>query len=232
MRIAVLSDIHANLPALEAVLQKLNTLSYDRIISLGDQVGYGPYPNEVIDILRNREVPMVLGNHDAAAVERITLKMFREPNHSLLAWTRDNLTSENREYLLRAPLTMEGDNWIAAHSSPVKPENWAYLNSAPVCREVLDKIEKPLCLVGHTHVPGVIPERIGLFRVQPGYRFVINPGSIGQPRDGSAMASFGILDTEASTWEPYNTKWSRGDALEGYQELGIDLKTAKKLLWI
>jgi len=232
MRIAVLSDIHANLPALKAVLAKLDTLTYDGAISLGDQVGYGPFPNEVIDILREREIPTVLGNHDAGAVERISLRMFREPNHSLLAWTRDNLTAENREYLLKAPLTMEGKSWIAAHSSPVNPEQWTYLNSAPICRDVLDKIPHTFCLVGHTHIAGVIPDRIGVFRVKPGHRFVINPGSIGQPRDSSRMASFGILDTQAATWEHYQVAWPKDETLEGYKRLGIDEATGARLMFL
>jgi len=231
MRIAVLSDIHANLPALLAVLRKLDTLPHDRVISLGDQVGYGPHPNEVIDILRERNIPTVLGNHDAGVVGRISLGMFREPNHSLLAWTRDHLTGENREYLMRAPLTMEEDNWIAAHASPIEPEQWTYLNSAPLCRKVLSQIPHTFCLVGHTHVPGVIPDRIGVFRVKPGHRFVINPGSIGQPRDSSRLASFGILDTEAGSWDHHQVAWPRSETLEGFERLGVDDQTAAQLLF-
>ncbi len=232
MRIAVLSDIHANLPALEACLVKLDKLDYDHVISLGDHVGYGPYPNEVIDIMRDLNIPTVLGNHDAAAVGRISLRMFREPNHSLLAWTRDNLTDENRDYLLNAPLTIQGDNWIAAHASPINPEEWAYLNSAPLCREVLGKIDQTFCLIGHTHIPGVIPDRIGVFNVKPGHRYVINPGSIGQPRDSSRLASFGILDTEACTWDHHQVSWPRNETLDGYERLDIDLETGAQLLYI
>jgi predicted phosphodiesterase len=231
MRIAVLSDIHANLPALKAVLEKLDTLPHDGVISLGDQVGYGPFPNEVIDILRERGIPTVLGNHDAGAVGRISLRMFREPNHSLLKWTRDHLTAENREYLLQAPLTLEGGSWIAAHASPVEPGEWTYLNSAPLCRDVLARIPHTFCLVGHTHIPGVIPDRIGVFRVKPGHRFVINPGSIGQPRDSSRRASFGILDTEAASWEHYQVAWARSETLEGFERLGIDQETGARLLF-
>ena len=232
MRIAVLSDIHANLPALEACLTKLESLSYDRIISLGDQVGYGPFPNEVINILRERKIPTVLGNHDAGAVGRISLRMFREPNHSLLTWTRDHLTAENRAYLLKAPLIMQGDSWIAAHSSPIEPGQWTYLNSAQLCREVLSQIDQSFCLVGHTHIPGVIPEKIGVFRVTAGHRFVINPGSVGQPRDSSRMASFGILDTEACTWDHHQVSWPHNETLEGYERTGIDIKDGARMLFM
>ena len=231
MRIAVLSDIHANLPALESCLIKLDELEFDHVISLGDQVGYGPYPNEVIDTLRELRIPTVLGNHDAGAIGRISLRMFREPNYSLLAWTRENLTDENRRYLLDAPLVMQEDNWIAAHASPINPEQWNYLNSAPLCRDVLSRIDQTFCLVGHTHMPGVVPERIGVFRVKPGYRYVINPGSIGQPRDSSRLASFGILDTEACTWEQYQVPWSREEVLSGFERLDIDPRTGAQLLF-
>ena len=232
MRLAVLSDIHANLPALKACLARLDTLTYDRAISLGDQVGYGPFPNEVIDILRERKIPTVLGNHDAGAVGRISLRMFREPNHSLLAWTSDHLTAENRAYLLKAPLTLQEDNWIAAHASPIEPERWTYLNSAPLCRDVLEQIDQTFCLVGHTHMPGVVPDRIGVFGVKPGHRYVINPGSIGQPRDSSRMASFGILDTAACSWEHYHVAWPKAETLEGYERLGIDEDTGARLMFL
>ncbi|MFO8029091.1 MAG: metallophosphoesterase family protein [Cyclonatronaceae bacterium] len=232
MRIAVLSDIHANLPALEACLTKLDSLDFDHVISLGDQVGYGPFPNEVINILRELKIPTVLGNHDAGAVGRIPLNMFREPNHSLLTWTRDNLTAENRTYLLKAPLTLQEDKWIAAHASPVDPEQWTYLNSAPKCREVLEQVQQTFCLVGHTHVPGVIADRIGVLRVKPGYRYVINPGSIGQPRDSSRMASFGILDTEACTWDHHQVSWQSKETLKGYDRMGFDLETGTRLLFL
>ncbi len=232
MRIAVLSDIHANLPAFQACLKKLDTLHYDRIISLGDHVGYGPFPNEVIDLLREREIPTVLGNHDAGAVERVSLRMFREPNHSLLTWTRDHLSPENRKYLHDAPLTLEDDDkqWIAAHATPVEPESWAYLNSAPLCREVLTHIEHTFCLIGHTHIPGIVADQIGVFRVKSGHRFVINPGSIGQPRDISGKGSFGILDTHAPSWEPHQVSWPIYDTLEGFYKTGISLKDARRML--
>lgn len=230
MRIAVLSDIHANLPALNACLEKLEELPFDRIISLGDQVGYGPYPNEVIDLLRTRRIPTVLGNHDAGAVGQISLRMFREPNHKLMSWTKKNLSQENRDYLQNAPLTLTEGNWIAAHASPVDPDRWAYLNSAPRCRAVLSEIDQDFCLVGHTHVPGIVASVLGELQIKEGCRYVINPGSIGQPRDGTSLASFGILDTEAPDWEFYQVPWSREKMLKGYEKIGMTLKEASHLL--
>ena len=232
MRIAVLSDIHGNLPALQACLKKLDRMPHDRVISLGDHVGYGPYPDEVITILRERKIPSVLGNHDAGAAGRITLDMFREPNRSLLAQTRETLSPENRKYLVDSPLVMEGDGWIAAHASPVKPDLWEYLNSAPACRNVLSQISQTFCLVGHTHVPGIVSEQIGVLRVKPGHRYVINPGSIGQPRDSTRDASFGILDTDASAWEPVRVSWNTDETMAGYSRFDIDERTGRKLLGV
>lgn len=230
MRIAVLSDIHGNLPALDAVFRKLEELDFDTIISLGDQVGYGPFANEVIDVLRAKKIETVVGNHDAGACGRISLAMFREPNHSLLKWTSEHLTPENRQYLFDAPYVMRGEQWCAAHASPLNPQRWTYLNNAALCREVLEGIEETFCLVGHTHKAGVVADRIGVMRVRAGARFVINPGSVGQPRDGTRLASFGILDTQECTWEPHQVSWSWPEVLERFREIGVDERTARRLL--
>jgi len=230
MKIGLLSDIHGNLPALQVCLHKLNEKKADLIICLGDTVGYGPFPNECLDTLRQRQIPSVLGNHDAAAIGKLTLNIFREPNASLLKWTAKNLRGENQAYLLKLPLTIENENWIAAHSSPVNPERWQYLRSAITCRSILKKMDQDICFVGHTHIPGVVANEIGIFNLKKGYKYVINPGSVGQSRDEDYRASCGIFDVDAFTYQNYRLEYDIKDTLKGYERIGITYIDARRLL--
>jgi putative phosphoesterase len=230
MKIGLLSDIHGNLPALEACLHTLQMDNADNLICLGDTVGYGPFPNECLDILRNHAIPSVLGNHDAAVLGNLPLKFFREPNASLLKWTMKNLNSENGQYLSEQPLIMENDNWIAAHSSPVKPAEWQYLRSAIACRSILEEIDQDICFVGHTHIPGVVSNEIGIFSLQRGYKYVINPGSVGQSRDEDYRASCGIFDMDTFTYKNYRVEYEIKDTLKGYSRIGISDTDARHLL--
>jgi len=230
MKIGLLSDIHGNLPALQVCLHKLNEKKADLIICLGDTVGYGPFPNECLDTLRQRQIPSVLGNHDAAAIGKLTLNIFREPNASLLKWTAKNLRGENQAYLLKLPLTIENENWIAAHASPVNPERWQYLRSAITCRSILKKIDQDICFVGHTHIPGVVANEIGIFNLKKGYKYVINPGSVGQSRDEDYRASCGIFDTDLFSYQNYRVEYDIKDTLKGYDRIGISKADARYLL--
>jgi predicted phosphodiesterase len=196
MLIAVLSDIHSNLGALDAVLASLGTV--DAVWHLGDVVGYGPDPNAVVGRLREVGAIGVRGNHDAQRAAE---------------WTRAHIDEATRTYLAALPelLAPEGTDFTLAHGSPRDPI-WEYLDSASAARESLALIETRYCLVGHTHVPLVFREaRGGLegISVDPGSRLqldgrrmIINPGSVGQPRDGCPDASYLILDTTAghATW--------------------------------
>jgi predicted phosphodiesterase len=230
MKLGLLSDIHGNLPALEACLHTLKMDNANNLICLGDTVGYGPFPNECLDILRDQAVPSVLGNHDVAVLGNLPLKFFREPNASLLKWTMKNLNNENRQYLLDRPLILENDNWVAAHSSPVNPERWQYLRSAIACRSILEKIDQDICFVGHTHIPGVVANEIGIFSLQRGYKYVINPGSVGQSRDEDYRASCGLFDTELFSYQNYRVEYEMKDTLKGYDRMGISNADARHLL--
>lgn len=246
MKIALISDIHGNLVALEAVLKRLDSLSYDLILCMGDLVGYGPQPNEVIDIIRERNIPCVEGNHDAAITGRMPLGFFREPNQSLLKWTMENLTPENLRFLKGMPLTytpaglraagfpgfddVDDNLFFMVHASPVQPERWQYLNSAVLCRKALEHIPHTFCFVGHTHIPGVVANELGVFGMEPGFRFVVNPGAVGQSRDNDARASFMILDTEAFTYTAHRIEYNVDRTLSAFNTQGYDTTTRKRLL--
>lgn len=206
MRYLVLSDIHSNLAAFEAVLSDAG--EFDRIWSLGDVVGYGPDPNACIEQLKSRLHLGVCGNHDCGCTDRIDVSDFNPEAQEICQWTGQQLTPENRTYLLQRPeRLMEGDFTIV-HGSPRHPI-WEYVIYTLNALENFEYFETPYCFIGHTHVPCVfqktddgcevmVPEPDAIVELGE-ERLIINPGSVGQPRDGDERASYLLLDTDAMT---------------------------------
>jgi len=209
MRIAVLSDIHANLPALEAVLAALG--SVDAVWHLGDVVGYGPHPDEVVARLRMLGAIGVRGNHDAAALGVLDTEWFNADARRAVEWTAKRISPDTRDWLAGLPVRAELGEITLVHGSP-RDETWEYVTSTSDARENLAAFATPYCLYGHTHLPAAW--RAGAGRVEPlrpapGFalplderRLLLNPGSVGQPRDGDPRASALVLDTAArrATW--------------------------------
>jgi predicted phosphodiesterase len=212
MRVAVLSDIHSNLQALDAVLGSIETV--DAVWHLGDVVGYGPEPDGVVERLREVAAVGVRGNHDDAACGGASIESFNVDARAAAVWTRDRISEETRAFLLALPElgVPAGSGFTLVHGSPRHPI-WEYLDSPWAAQESLPLLDTPHCLVGHTHVPIVFRERrrggMATTVVSPKSRLqlderraVLNPGSVGQPRDGNPEASYMILDTGSAlaTW--------------------------------
>ena len=208
MRICVLSDIHGNLPALESILDALKP--YDAVWQLGDIVGYGPQPDEVVARLIAENATGVRGNHDSAAIGLLDTDAFNDDARTAVEWTADRISSRTRDWLAALPLRGVETPFTLVHGSPRDP-TWEYVYSAGVARANLPLFETTHCLVGHTHVPLVFRQRStkvegvhvkGEMTYALGAeRLVINPGSVGQPRDGDPRASALLLDTDAGTLE-------------------------------
>ena len=206
MRIAVLSDIHSNLPALDAVLAALGDV--DAIWHLGDVVGYGPDPDGVVDRLREVQAKGVKGNHDAAAVGGSEIDWFNPDARRAMEWTRNAIAARTRAWLEALPTTTHLEDATLVHGSPREPI-WEYVTSVPVARANLAVLETRLGFHGHTHLPIAFVEEDGRLEVvSPGHASVlelrgraalINPGSVGQPRDGDPRSSCLVLDTDADT---------------------------------
>jgi predicted phosphodiesterase len=206
MRIAVVSDIHANLPALDAVLAAAGAV--DGIWHLGDVVGYGPDPDAVVERLRDAGAIGVRGNHDAAACGGSEIDWFNPDARRAMEWTRRAISPATVEWLSAQPerRTVEGCELV--HGSPREPI-WEYVTSVQVARANLALLGTPIGLHGHTHIPVAFVEQDGRVDVigpgresalqLRGRRALINPGSVGQPRDGNPDASFMILDPRAGT---------------------------------
>lgn len=191
---AVISDIHSNLSAFQAVLTFLKTQHIDRIISLGDIVGYAGYPNECVELVRDRGITTVLGNHDAGAVETLDISWFTESAAAALLWTQRELTETNRTFLKQLGYTALQDTTVFTHACLSNPEEFRYLVSLNDALADFGEMRAQgygVCFVGHTHIPGIFVDsgtRTAVVRgreitLQPPNRYVVNVGSVGQPRD-------------------------------------------------
>lgn len=222
MRVLVISDVHANLTALNEVLADANSVEwlgragFDALWSLGDIVGYGPWPNECIQRLQQFNGHLrVAGNHDWAALGRLDIEEFNREARKMVLWTQQHLDSTSLAYLRSLPdqPLLHGEFTIT-HASPRQPV-WEYIHTGSVARENAPYIDTPYCLVGHTHVPRIYrltveQDNVACTTHGPVYnhdialagphRLIINPGSVGQPRDNDPRASYALLDTEQALW--------------------------------
>jgi predicted phosphodiesterase len=229
MRIAVLSDIHANLPALEAVAADLP--SVDEVWVLGDIVGYGPQPNEVVAHLQSMGARSVLGNHDGAAIGLVDPAHFNPDARAAIEWTASVIDDNTRSYFGSLPEVRRDGTLTAVHGSPRDPI-WEYITSVGIAAANLGAFDTRLCLFGHTHLPvafaaaeGEIDVVIGVpgeaVRVG-GRRALLNPGSVGQPRDGLRDAAYGILDLPASDAD--------GEVTFEFRRVAYDIDRTQRLM--
>jgi len=240
MRFAVLSDIHANLPALEAVAADLPPV--DQVWVLGDTVGYGPQPNEVIATLQAMGARSVLGNHDGAAIGEVDPAYFNPDARAAIEWTAGVLDPNARAYIATLPeLRIDGDV-TAVHGSPRDPI-WEYISGPVVAAENFEAYETRLCLFGHTHLPvafravdGEIDGTIGLpgtsARLGP-ERAMLNPGSVGQPRDGLRDAAYAVLDldpgSDTNTFEFRRVRYDIDRTQRLMREVGLPARLVERL---
>lgn len=204
---AVISDIHGNLEALEAVLGDVPE-GIERIYCLGDVIGYGANPNECCDIVREAEMPTITGNHDLAVTDLKTdLEWFNPVAAAAVLWTREHLSEENADFLLSRPRMMQSKDALFVHGSIRDPDEYIInSSSAQANLEILKKEypNVPVCFFGHTHVKTVAPSPNGPVRdenaldLSQNGPYLVNPGSVGQPRDGDTFASY-VLAENAPT---------------------------------
>lgn len=229
MRIAIISDIHANLEALESVLADIDAVEADHIICLGDIVGYGSDPAACIALIRQRVRLCVLGNHDAA-VFSVKERAHFNPNARLAVdWTASQLSTEDVGYLRSLPYRVSQDNMLFVHSGPRAPEQWDYVFSGMEARLQGRHFHERLCFIGHSHVPGLYPIEAGSQEYRHGQRYLINVGSVGQPRDGDWRGSYGLLDTVAGTYENRRVEYDVATAARKIIDRGLPRRLAQRL---
>ncbi len=236
MRYLVLSDIHSNLAALEAVLAEAGEV--DQVWCLGDLVGYGPDPNECVERIRELPHICVAGNHDWGVLGKLDLSDFNAYARQACLWNRQRLTEENREYLDNLDeYIVEGD-FTLVHGSPRYPI-WEYVMSPGVAWRSLASFDTPYCFVGHTHVPVIFAARddfcdtCPLLEGQPlqlgQERLIINPGGVGQPRDGDPRAACLILDPDKGTIEHHRVEYPIEVTQKKMEEAGLPRQLIDRL---
>lgn len=239
MRYAILGDIHSNLTAFQAVLEDARARGgFDEVWCLGDIVGYGPDPHECIELLRSLNHLCVAGNHDWAAIGNIDTSDFNPVAAQACHWTARQLTSEDIDYLKALPLTLCQDDFTLAHGSPREPI-WEYLLSAEAAYENFDCFTTTYCLVGHSHVPVIFELIKDSVSYRPfaeetgiemrGNRLIINPGGVGQPRDGDPRAAYAIYDADTQSIYHYRVEYDIASTQKKMAEHGLPLPLILRL---
>lgn len=207
MRVAIISDIHANLQALQAILLDIEQNNIDSIVCLGDIVGYGPRPKQVLEEVTCRTENIILGNHDAVIGNRLNPSEFNDNAHEAIDWTRECLGDDSAKFFAKVPTTLQFDDVLCVHAEAAEPENWNYITNPESALPSFLTTDASLIFMGHTHLPGIFsfdPATKQVTQTQPHdtffnphQRHLINVGSVGDPRDGDINACYTILDMES-----------------------------------
>lgn len=266
MKYAIISDLHSNLEALTAVLDKIDGAGVDRIVCLGDVVGYNANPNECVSIMRERAIPTICGNHDAVACGMAEPWGFNPIALAAALWTRENLTPASLDWLRSLPDSRRFEDFLAVHGSPMDRDTYMFgWEDILPHLDYLREQDCSLCFFGHTHFPGIFSAD-GVYTVDDDSRFhlreargdregtddtssnrtarpssgtprgrrtskefFINPGSVGQPRDGDPRAAYGILDTAKGEYELVRVPYPIKQAAERAIAAGLPHFLAERL---
>jgi diadenosine tetraphosphatase ApaH/serine/threonine PP2A family protein phosphatase len=231
LKILVISDVHANLAALDAVLQDCGPV--DAVWNLGDTVGYGADPTECLDIVSAfPSAETLAGNHDLACVGEISYRDFNPAAALATRWTAGRLRAKDRELLRSLPAMLVLNGVTLAHGSPRDPV-WEYIDSAPIAGANFAEFETPLCLVGHTHIPALSTLDPRSARVEHRHLapksvidlssgpMIVNPGSVGQPRDGDPRAAYAIIDAGTLTLTTRRVAYDIRSTQQAMEQAGL-----------
>jgi len=240
MKYGILGDIHSNLGALQAVLDECERQGVDRLLSVGDVVGYGAAPRECLSLLAEVGAQVVKGNHDAACVGEIDLLSFNPYAREAALWTAEQLTAQERCTLAELPLTIDVEHCSVAHGTYHEPERFDYVQTTNDAEASLDTQPRLVCFVGHTHVPvTLLRSRDDPYRTAYTHetevelndvtRALINVGSVGQPRDENALAALGIFDSDANLYRLIRVEYDVEREAKRIRDAGLPHVLADRL---
>jgi predicted phosphodiesterase len=238
MQYIVFSDIHGNVQALEKIIEEIETIRPDIVVSLGDVVGYGASPADCIDIVQDYAHLRIGGNHDLAAVGLTESDDFNVMAKRAIAWTSNNLSSKHRHILENYDSLRRYGQCLFTHASPVSPLNWDYIYTVKQARTIFEKCTEKYIFIGHTHIPAIITynESNGckvypssIVQVEIGTRYLINVGSVGQPRDGIAAAGFALFDAKKKRISIRRVPYDITSAQEKIRSAGLPESLALRL---
>jgi predicted phosphodiesterase len=205
MKYGFFSDVHSNLEALKVVAEDFRKEKLERLFFLGDAVGYGPDPNECVSLIDKLAEVKLMGNHDYAALGLIDTTQFNEYAQQAMEWTRETLTEQSLKIISGFSMEHEFDQWHLVHSTPKQPREWNYIFDLDDAEENFNFFSTRICIIGHSHFPAIIKKFDGRHcflheesqtEIQKDFRYIINIGSVGQPRDGSNQACYLVYDDQ------------------------------------
>ncbi|MDQ1256479.1 MAG: Metallophosphoesterase family protein [Candidatus Hydrogenedentes bacterium] len=240
MLIAIIADPHANIEALTAVMKEIDARRPGQIYCLGDLTGYNASLNEVVDLIRQRNIASIMGNHDAAVCGLEDPWFFRSAAQAAVAWQRDQLRADNREWLARAPEQITvGNTVLAVHGAPASRDEYIvdWLGAMQQL-QFLNGRGIQICFFGHSHRASFFSERgntsdavpqPGVIKLQPGNRYFINPGAVGQPRDHDPRAAFGLFDSDNMTFEFCRVEYDIDRCMDRIIDADLPKELARRL---
>ncbi|MGD1046676.1 MAG: metallophosphoesterase family protein [Bacteroidota bacterium] len=229
MRIAIISDIHSNLEALTKAMEIIDQQSIDEIICLGDIVGYGANPNECIELVRQRCGVTIKGNHEDAVLDVTVADDFTDNARAAILWTRKQITEENLAYIRSLSIDHRKNDMLLVHSSPCEPQEWNYIFDEDTAARSFRCFSEPLCFIGHTHMPMMFSPNGHASAITNDERYLINVGSIGQPRDRNTDLSFGIFDSRAWTYDNIRSSYDIATAASKILNTTLPPKLGQRL---
>jgi predicted phosphodiesterase len=203
MRYGIFADVHSNLEALEAVINAYKNEHIDHYLCAGDVIGYAADPGECIEKIKALSAISVAGNHDWAAVDLFSADYFNPLARQAVLWTRDNLGDDNKRFLKSLKLLYKSEHFVMVHGTLNNPGDFNYMNDGYMAEETFKLLDADICFLGHTHVAGVFVKdknnRISYLKesdIKEDNKYIVNVGSVGQPRDGNPKAAYCIYDTD------------------------------------
>ncbi|WP_457678946.1 metallophosphoesterase family protein [Thermovibrio sp.] len=237
MKVGILSDIHGNFHALKEVEKKLNELKVNEVWCLGDVVGYGAFPKECVRWVKENCSLAVLGNHEFAILGYCDLELLNDYAVNSLTWSREMLGEEEVSFLKSLPVQAFKEGFQLVHDTPRAPGSMEYVLSKEDAYGVLLSQKRPVCFFGHTHIPKgyrLWSAEVDEVSLNPLYfragRYLVNPGSVGQPRDRDPRASFGVVDLKESSFTLYRVEYDFKAAARAILKAGLPEFLAARLL--